>query len=82
MTPEGLVQLMKDAGGQFPLPFALGSISSTYAAGLPKILFDGEAADSTRTFPYLATYTPVASDRVLLARVGHGFVVLGKIISS
>lgn len=79
MTPEGLVTMMRDVGGGISSPFALGSISSIYAAGLPAVLFDGETADSTRLFPHLSSYTPVASDRVLLARVGHGFVVLGKI---
>lgn len=82
MTPEGLIRVMQGAGGQLPSPFALGSISSTYAAGLPAILFDGEAADSTRLWPYLASYAPVATDRVLLARVGHGFVILGKVTAA
>ena len=57
-------------------------IAGTTLAGLPAVLFDGEAADSARLWPYLASYMPVASDRVLLARVGHGFVVLGKITSA
>lgn len=82
MKPEGLVRLMQSAGGQSPSPFALGSISSTYVAGLPAVLFDGETADSARLWPYLASYTPVASDRVLMARVGHGFVILGKITAA
>ena len=74
--------MIQSAGGQSQPVFALGSISSTYAAGLPAVMFDGEATDSTRLWPYLSTYAPVASDRVLLARVGHGFVVVGKITAA
>lgn len=63
-----------------PSPFRMGSISSAYVSGRPKVKFDGESADSTRLYPYLGSYTPVANDRVLVAMVGHGGIVLGKII--
>jgi hypothetical protein len=61
--------------------FALGSVDEDYVSGKPKILFDGETVVSTKTYPYLETYTPTAADRVLLARVGGSYVVLGKVVN-
>lgn len=58
--------------------FAFGSIDSAYSSGNPAILFDGETVVSTKTYPFLSSYTPVASDRVVLARISGGYVVLGK----
>lgn len=63
-----------------PSTFRIGRITSTYTSGRPQVLFDGETIASTRTYPYIASYTPAANDRVLLAKVGNGWVVLGKII--
>lgn len=60
--------------------FLLGTIDPAYVSGRPKIQFDGESTVSIRQYPYLSSYTPVASARVLLAVVGHGAVVLGKIV--
>jgi len=62
--------------------FATATIPASYAAGSgrPTLLFDGESTATTRTYPYLAAYTPAASDRVLIALVNHGGCILGKII--
>lgn len=59
--------------------FAIGVIPAEYAGGMPTVKFDGEAAAGARRFPYLASYAPVANDRVLVALVGRGGVILGKI---
>ena len=61
-------------------PFKIGTIPSDYVSGRPTIQFDGESTASTRTYPYLDSYTPTANDRVMLAVVGHGAIILGKII--
>lgn len=61
--------------------FALGTIPSDYSSGLPNVRFDEETQASVRERPYLDSYTPAANDRVLLARVGRGWVVLGKVVS-
>jgi hypothetical protein len=60
------------------LHFRLGTIPGTYVSGRPTVIFDGEGAASSRVYPYLSSYAPAAGDRVLVAMVGHGGVVLGK----
>lgn len=59
--------------------FRLGTIPNTYTAGRPTVIFDGEGAASTRTYPYLSSYVPAIGDRVLVATVGRSGVILGKI---
>ncbi|MED4586679.1 hypothetical protein P9578_28390 [Brevibacillus choshinensis] len=79
MRPEDLLSIFQDSNEQSS-PFRLGKISATYTSGRPPVLFDGETTASTRIYPYLASYTPVANERVLLGKVGNGWVVLGKVI--
>ena len=79
MRPEDFLKIITDQGRDSPV-FLLGIIPSGYTTGRPTITFDGESTASTRTYPYLSQYTPTANDRVILAVVGHGVVVLGKII--
>lgn len=66
-----------DLGGFATIRF--GTV--TDAVGRPKVQFDGEAAASGRRYPYLSSYTPTISDRVMLVRSRPGsWVVVGKII--
>lgn len=51
-------------------------IDSSYTAGRPQLIFDGETAATLKQYPYLATYTPIADDRVMVV---HG-VVMGAIL--
>lgn len=60
--------------------YKLGKIDPTYSSGRPKIIFDGETIASTKQYPYLGSYTPVAGDRVLMLLVAGSYVILGKII--
>ncbi|RFZ78796.1 hypothetical protein DS742_11845 [Lacrimispora amygdalina] len=46
----------------------------------PYIRFYGETAASQKPYKYLASYTPVAGDKVLLARVAKTYVILGKVV--
>jgi hypothetical protein len=80
ISPEQLLGVLKPPDKDNPSPFRMGNISSTYVSGKPKVKIDGESVDSTRTYPYLSSYTPAANDRVALAYMGHCWVVLGKII--
>ncbi|MCL6453543.1 MAG: hypothetical protein K6T78_07935 [Alicyclobacillus sp.] len=63
----------------------MATVDPGYTSGKPKIVFDD---DTSRTpvgpYPYLASYTPAANDRVLLLRVGVAgkYVVLGKVNNS
>lgn len=59
--------------------FRLGKIDSAYSTGKPRIIFDGEEV-SVKQYTYVANYSPVANDRVLLANVSGTYVILGKIL--
>lgn len=62
------------------LAFRLGTIPGSYVSGRPTIVFDGEGAAGTRAYPYLSGYAPAPGDRVLVAMVGGGGVILGKVV--
>ena len=51
-------------------------IDSGYVSGRPQLIFDGETITTLKQYPYIATYTPVANDRVMVI---HG-VVMGAIL--
>ncbi|MEW6047863.1 MAG: hypothetical protein AB1609_15525 [Bacillota bacterium] len=78
MRPEDFLDIMRRSTG--PPVFRLGTIPAGYTSGRPQVQFDGEGSPSTRTWPYLASYAPAAGDRVLVAMLGNGGVVLGKIV--
>lgn len=78
MRPDEFLELVRPENRQ--VVFRLGTIPAGYAGGRPQVQFDGESAASSRTYTYLASYTPAAGDRVLVAIVGHGAVVLGKVV--
>jgi len=61
-------------------PFKLAVINSSYTSGRPQVTFDGESTLSVKQYPYLNSYTPAASERVLLASVGKGWVILGSVL--
>lgn len=62
-------------------PFTLGKIDPAYSgSGRPRVIFDGSTTVSSKTYPYLSSYTPQANDRVILANVGKTHVILGKIV--
>lgn len=59
--------------------FKIGTIASSYSSGNPRIRFDGESTTSIKGYPYLDTYRPTPNDRVLLAKVGATYVILGPL---
>lgn len=79
MIPGEFLTLIRQAVGDVADPFALGTVDEGYTAGRPRVRFDNETTASVATRPYLSSYTPAAGDRVLLGRVGHGWVVLGRV---
>lgn len=79
MDAAEFLEIMR-AGQEPPPAFRLGTIPAGYVSGRPPIRFDGESAATARTWPYLASYTPAANDRVLVAVVGRAGVVLGKVV--
>jgi hypothetical protein len=78
ITPEQFLRITKNE--KAASAFLLGTVDAAYVSGRPKIIFDGETVVSGKAYPYLTSYAPAASDRVLLARVGGSFVVLGKVV--
>jgi hypothetical protein len=58
----------------------IGTVDTGYSSGRPRVLFDGETVLGGKTYPYLASYTPVASHRVVLAPAGSTYVILGRIV--
>ena len=77
-TPHELLEILRPNAPQDA--FRYGHIHTSYTSGRPRVRFDGETAATTETYPRLSGYTPVANERVLLARTGSGFVILGKVI--
>jgi hypothetical protein len=55
---------------------SFGTVDPAYVSGKPRIQFDGETIVSGKAYPYLASYTPAAGDRVMIVRG----VVLGKVV--
>lgn len=60
-------------------PWKYGTIPGSYAGGMPTVQFDGESAPSTRQYPWIDPYVPVAGHRVLLARVLGQWVIIGRV---
>lgn len=53
------------------------TIDPNYVTGKPCLVFDGELTPTIKTFVYLASYTPVANDRVMVIQD----VIVGKIMN-
>jgi len=77
-SAEDFLKMLKP--DQAAAVFAFGAIDSAYTLGRPKVLFDGETTISGKAYPYLSSYNPVSGDRVIMACVGGGYVILGKIV--
>lgn len=63
-----------------PQNFKIGQVSATYTTGRPQIIFEGETTESLKVYPYLASYTPLANDWVLLVNTGNTYIILGAIV--
>lgn len=79
MKVEAFLDAIQQSSGMSP-SFCLGTIAAGYVSGRPAVVFDGETTTTTRHYPYLVSYTPQAGDRVLIALVGHGGVILGRVM--
>ena len=64
-----------------PKEHVLGTITEGYIndGSRPFVIVDGDPIP-IGPFPYLSIYQPAPSDRVLLAKSGRKYVILGKII--
>ena len=59
--------------------FRLGTVAALFAHGTAKILFDGEEEVSEKEYAYLSNYVPELNDRVLLAKTGGSYVIIGAL---
>lgn len=57
--------------------FRLGVVTGT--TGGVQVKFDGETITSPKAYKRLGSYTVTVNDRVLLAKVGSTWVVLGNV---
>jgi hypothetical protein len=80
LVPRIVREFFRTADG-VSLITALGTVTA-FTSGLPQVRFDKDDAASGTRYPALSTYVPAVNDRVLLLRVGNGWVVLGKVINS
>lgn len=74
MNPNDFLNLMEEKEMDKTVRF--GVVDSAYTTGRPKIKFDGMDAASVKTYPHLASYTPVANERVMVIKN----VVIGRIV--
>jgi hypothetical protein len=61
-------------------PNRLATVDPGHTSGQPRVTFDGEDSMSQKAYPYLASYTPAAGDRVLMVPAGTSYVILGKVL--
>lgn len=59
----------------------LAIVYSSHSAGQSsaRVRFDGETEWTTKAYPSLSSYTPVANDRVLMLPAGDSYVILGAV---
>jgi hypothetical protein len=57
----------------------IATIDPAYTTGNPKVTFEGESTMSAKGYPFLSSYTPVATERVVLVPVGTTYLIMGKI---
>jgi hypothetical protein len=75
-------QLVDQRVAQLTDRTAYATVDPAYVSGLPRLQFDGEGVLSTKGYPYLASYTPTAGDRVEVHLHGASGTILGNVISS
>jgi hypothetical protein len=77
INTEDIVKLTEP--GEKESAFRLGTVSALFAHGTAKILFDGEEEASEKEYAYLSNYVPELNDRVLLAKTGGSYVIIGAL---
>ena len=78
MIPSASEFLGMMTPGKTVSDFIFATIDPDYTGGNPKVLFDGEETLSSKTYPFLSSYSPVAGDRVSMIKVSGSYLILGK----
>lgn len=73
-----LLGALVDAKTTGEKPFRIGMAFESSGSGI-RVWFDGETWPSKRWYRRLSSYTYTYQDRVLLARVGSTWVIIGKL---
>lgn len=82
MIPAEFLDLIRKATDTGDETARLATVATPNAGGTgATVTFDGETVTATREYPAVG-YTPVAGDRVVLLRVGHGWVIVGEVGST
>ena len=50
------------------------------SGGRPIVNFYGETKNSQKSYKFLSVYTPAVGDKVIMARTGGTYVILGKVV--
>ena len=89
MSQEKALELLQAIGGfsatqNASQPIKLAVVDPTYTAStypgtLPKVTFDGESSLSTKRYPAMSPYLPVASDRVVMLPIGGTYLIAGAL---
>jgi hypothetical protein len=72
-----IVEALAAAGKKGPRPFKLATV--TNISGGANVRFDEEGSAGSKKYTRLASYTPVVGHRVLMARAGSSWVILGQV---
>ena len=59
----------------------LGIVKTINSTGL-SIQIDGELEPTKKDYLFLGSYVPKVNDRVLIARIGSSYIVLGNVAST
>lgn len=80
MDADQFVDLLRDAVAVDREVFRIGTVVSVAGtADRATVRFDGETSASTKQYVALASITPAVDGRVLLARVGNSWVIIGDL---
>lgn len=80
MRSETRKQIRGGRRKRAPRSHVLARIESGYSGGRPKVIMEDDPSNTPiGPYPYLNTYTPTRGDRVLMARTGSKYVILGKV---
>jgi hypothetical protein len=76
-TVAGYTRAQTDGSADRPLRIA--TVDPAYTTGNPKVTFEGESTLSAKGYPFLDSYVPIATDRVVLCPVGTTYMIMGAL---
>jgi hypothetical protein len=79
--PNASELLEQTANPELKSAFRIGTVTELFTTPLftAKIKFDGEEVASEKQYSYLASYSPIVNDRVIMATIAGTYIILGNI---